>query len=252
MKSISKTLIAATLALGATAANANILADKSLDSEMFLSVYDADMKRTFTADLGQFGLTMGTVIDAVDNPAFLVNVDLTAYSAWADFANGMSGNVKYVVAVAGLNSDLKNAFVSTGADQSFWPGKSDATVGIAADAIMSHVGGINADVGIQDAALHFSTVLNDGEGKGGEHTGSEGLWANLAWDPNVAYGEEGILSYVSSVKSGRKTSAQQAVAAFTVNLSGDNLRVGQVPVPAAVWMFGSALLGLAGVARKKK
>ena len=28
--------------------------------------------------------------------------------------------------------------------------------------------------------------------------------------------------------------------------------VSSVPVPAAVWLFGSALLGLAGVARRKK
>jgi len=32
----------------------------------------------------------------------------------------------------------------------------------------------------------------------------------------------------------------------------DNVRVDAVPVPAAVWLFGSGLLGLIGVARKKK
>jgi hypothetical protein len=31
-----------------------------------------------------------------------------------------------------------------------------------------------------------------------------------------------------------------------------NLEVAQVPVPAAVWLFGSGLLGLIGVARRKK
>jgi hypothetical protein len=29
------------------------------------------------------------------------------------------------------------------------------------------------------------------------------------------------------------------------------LTVSQVPVPAAAWLFGSALLGLAGIARKR-
>jgi hypothetical protein len=36
---------------------------------------------------------------------------------------------------------------------------------------------------------------------------------------------------------------------FNFNLHG-NMTV--VPVPAAVWLFGSGLLGLAGVARRKK
>jgi len=32
----------------------------------------------------------------------------------------------------------------------------------------------------------------------------------------------------------------------------DNVNVSAVPVPAAVWLFGSALLGLTGLARRKK
>jgi hypothetical protein len=32
----------------------------------------------------------------------------------------------------------------------------------------------------------------------------------------------------------------------------DNLNVSAVPVPAAAWLFGSGLLGLVGVARRRK
>lgn len=32
----------------------------------------------------------------------------------------------------------------------------------------------------------------------------------------------------------------------------DNVAIGAVPVPAAAWLFGSGLLGLAGIARRKK
>lgn len=35
-------------------------------------------------------------------------------------------------------------------------------------------------------------------------------------------------------------------------ISGDSIGTGVVPVPAAVWLFGSGLLGLVGVARRKK
>ena len=48
--------------------------------------------------------------------------------------------------------------------------------------------------------------------------------------------------------------------AYNVFVSGDEgtgphgwaVRAGDVPVPAAVWLFGSGLLGLIGIARRKK
>ena len=36
-----------------------------------------------------------------------------------------------------------------------------------------------------------------------------------------------------------------------VSNDGYNMSVATVPVPAAVWLFGSGLLGLAGIARRK-
>lgn len=41
-----------------------------------------------------------------------------------------------------------------------------------------------------------------------------------------------------------------ANSGFTFEINASNA-VGQVPVPAAAWLFGSALLGLAGVIRRK-
>ena len=38
----------------------------------------------------------------------------------------------------------------------------------------------------------------------------------------------------------------------SINVYVDNLSVNSVPVPAAVWLFGSGLIGLAGIARRKK
>jgi hypothetical protein len=45
-----------------------------------------------------------------------------------------------------------------------------------------------------------------------------------------------------------------SVARFqdTGPLQGDSDWVGAVPVPAAVWLFGSGLIGLVGIARRKK
>jgi hypothetical protein len=39
---------------------------------------------------------------------------------------------------------------------------------------------------------------------------------------------------------------------FNVTLNGVAAVVPEVPVPAAVWLFGSGLIGLVGVARRKR
>ena len=74
--------------------------------------------------------------------------------------------------------------------------------------------------------------------------GSDGYWSateyaantNSAW---LLYMTDGIQSY------GHKATASYAWAVQ----SGD---VSAVPVPAAVWLFGSGLVGLIGIARRKK
>jgi hypothetical protein len=40
-------------------------------------------------------------------------------------------------------------------------------------------------------------------------------------------------------------------ASLTLNASGDLVGVSSVPLPAAVWLFGSGLLGLAGIGRRR-
>jgi hypothetical protein len=40
-------------------------------------------------------------------------------------------------------------------------------------------------------------------------------------------------------------------SSFTFDVALSNVAQGVVPVPAAVWLFGSALMGLVGVARRK-
>ena len=40
--------------------------------------------------------------------------------------------------------------------------------------------------------------------------------------------------------------------ADTYSIAYDNFTITAVPVPAAVWLFGSGLIGLVGIARRKK
>jgi hypothetical protein len=51
--------------------------------------------------------------------------------------------------------------------------------------------------------------------------------------------------------SGRLVLGGRTGAAFA-NGDVDNIRIEAVPVPAAVWLFGSGLLGLVGITRRRK
>lgn len=48
------------------------------------------------------------------------------------------------------------------------------------------------------------------------------------------------------------TSGSSSYFASGIEAGLDNVKLNPIPVPAAVWLFGSGLLGLAGVARRRK
>ncbi len=73
---------------------------------------------------------------------------------------------------------------------------------------------------------------------------SYGYWSATEYAPNTFYAWTFYMNYGSQGYSGAKANSYYAWAVQ----SGD---VSAVPVPAAVWLFGSGLLGLIGVARRK-
>ena len=64
---------------------------------------------------------------------------------------------------------------------------------------------------------------------------------DLMFAPNSIGTQNDILTAIVTDLSGNTANAQ-------LSLTG----TGVVPVPAAVWLFGSGLLGLVGMARRKK
>jgi len=269
MKNLTKTITVVTLALGAVSVNAAVLNDNSLDAEAWLSVYDSTSKQTFTLDLGGSkigstqGITTRSLIDHKNATGSLVNVDLTEYSHWNEFKSHADFNASttiYLLAATGINQATYSPNVLiTGTSDKF--GGLDFTgLGQISGTLNVHVDNFNDDTPGRDFKnypANVSTLVIDGDDHIGHHeerAGSTELWGGATYNPNGLYGQEIPFQFanVDSVTY----AAQQMEFAAKWKLDGDNLTlassVSEVPVPAAVWMFGSAMLGLIGVKRKRK
>jgi len=257
MKNFTKTMIAATLALGAVSANASILTSTAdMSGEAWLSVYDSTSAQTFTLDLGVAGVTAGSLYNDRATAGSLVNVDLTQFSDWNAFLSIANlATTQYLVAATGVSEFTPKVMV-TGSNATKFDGFSFATMGAIANKIGNHVATVNGDSAhSQDPSFNDTTLVVDGDGHTGQHNegaGSNLLWGGAAYNPNADYGS--AADFQLATIDSATFSGTQSQFSGQWELAGNSLTLGvsAVPVPAAVWMFGSALLGLAGVSRKRK
>ena len=261
MKTLTNTLVAATLAFGATAANADLDISSTKSSEAFLSVYDSVSKQTFTLDLGIAGVTAGTLFDNLNNPSYNVNVDLSQFADWNNFVSTADlNNTVYAVAAAGVWDFFPRIFV-TGQDADFLKGKPFNDISAMVLPVINHAAAINADTNsFNNPAVNETTLVVDGDDHLGQHDkgglGSRDLWGGASYDPNGKYGDaNGMDLFKIGVSSTAPYVGIQEKAAFKVYLTDNTFEMkapAAVPVPAAVWLFGSALLGLGGFSRRVK
>ncbi len=81
----------------------------------------------------------------------------------------------------------------------------------------------------------------------GQGTDGTDYFANVTCGVDCAAGDTFTLDYAAIVPSGGFAGFY-----YTLSMTGTIGAPSAVPVPAAVWLFGSGLLGLAGVARRRK
>jgi hypothetical protein len=80
--------------------------------------------------------------------------------------------------------------------------------------------------------------------------GAFGGVANVTCGIDCSLGDTYTLAYEAAVPAGDPSGF--GGVAYQLNLVGTIGQQSAVPVPAALWLFGSGLLGLAGVARRRK
>jgi len=91
-------------------------------------------------------------------------------------------------------------------------------------------------------------AVNMGSGAWG--TGFSNGVANFTW--SGVYGAAYTLDYHATVPVGDPPPNYFGGVGYSLHLVGTVQAAAPVPVPAAVWLFGSGLLGLLGIARRRK
>ena len=83
---------------------------------------------------------------------------------------------------------------------------------------------------------------------GGVNTNAEYWYGNGTFTAQSGYGPATLYAAISPVAGGTNVSSAGTV---TLNSSGLSFATNAVPLPPALWLLGSGLLGLAGISRRK-
>lgn len=276
MKMFKKTVLAAALLAATGAANATIINNAGLGNELFLEVYDSAAGKTFNLDLkatlGNIQTNAGTALSAFAgglNLGAANSIETAADAAnWNSFIGGVANtkSLQYLVAVGsapdstiavtGINAILPNA------DQTI-------TLNPAGVKISSQAGYINAGM----AAGANSSVIADTGLKLTGQLNNTGLPASSLWtgwsthNPLQAYGSS-VGFWLGGVHTGTvidplfgptptpmfSASDVTNLGTFTLGAQAGILTFtapSQVPLPAAVWMFGAGLMGVLRLNRRK-
>ena len=235
---------AAALAIAGTAnAAINPGSDYAEGGELILSVWDNASSTSYTLDLG--------VATREFNGEGTYVYDLSADQNWMEFTAGAEAMTWDVV-----GSDRDSAVPSSNGYMT--------TAQIDADAAVTAVG-YNVFNTLQTNIEQYAQAL-DGIGgdyaanesyfiAGGDYAGSTGTWGSFAGNiafATATYGESMEFWNMTTSGNNRRKVGEYEKLAGKWTLADNKLVYTAVPVPAAVWLFGSSLIGLVGVARRRK
>ena len=242
------TVIAAAAALAiAGTANAAINRGNDMDQggELILSVWDSASSTSYTLDLGidtrEFDETADYIIELNDQD-------------WMTFTSGAESMTWDVVGsdrAAGMPS--VNGIMTTareGTDSSVTAIQHGLynTLQTNIELYAQNLDNIDTDYAADNS--YFLT--------GGDYAGDTGTWGSFAGNVTFATASYGdtmeFWQLTTGLIEGRRPSptAEHTKLAGTWTLADNKLVYTAVPVPAAVWLLGSSLIGLVGVARRRK
>lgn len=177
---------------------------------------------------------------------------ITAFDTTSDGGGGFSG-------YRALISDLEGSTAPTAVNNDF------ASVSAINNYVNVNSGDGNGNSvnerGTHETLTHGSDfALNDGDPNGTQFAntpaGFSNNFANLGWTAAPAGVDENIVMYLMSATGGSVSTPAVVVQQpgyFRLDLDNGTLNYfTAVPVPAALWLFGTALVGLGSVARRNR
>ncbi len=274
MKNLVRLAVAGALVAGYhTAAFAQAATQPSSDNaDLWLFVSDQSTGTTFAEDTG---ITINSLLPSSDlvtgadlSTAINDNVTLTADSALASYiASSGASNLEWGVEAIQFNgTTTATGYKTPGADI----GITDNTQAGAntAKLVMSNLttwaGGFQGDVsyltsGSATSYVSGGTTYAFSEGTSGGNVwgagtgntgGSTNLYGQGPSQTGVGLGGSGATLY--GLTGNNSTLKVQSYILGTVTLSDTGtLMISSVPLPSAVWLLASGLLGLAGVGRRR-
>jgi len=233
-------------------------------SEAIFSIWDPTTNQSYSQDLGT---TWQTFRDNLNNRSFSASytVDTAVYSAAVGASD--TTNLIWNVSVANSqNTDFSNfdtfgvigtSNVGNNINQAALNqavAKHDQ-LGTALRGSMSNDGfgsdtpaDVNSDPAINDA--YFGTIINGGYAGDGNWGTSWGT--NGSTDNSAEFGTDLSFYFWKTGGFSPDPTVTQAVGSWSFDGTTLAYAASPVPVPAAVWLFGSGLMGLVGVSRRKK
>ncbi|BAN36631.1 hypothetical protein SCD_n02832 [Sulfuricella denitrificans skB26] len=255
-----KLIAAAAMFAVAGQAAASIADGTTGNGELFLSVYDSVAQVSYTRDLG---VTLSDFSSNLSSTSYSLNFasDALLQSAFASLS-GLSWNVAALDSTGGTAVGGQHYLSTTNADQATVQNTKNSSLTVGMSGVNGYVQANNAfGTHVSSANGSSTAVFADGAAYFGN--GFAANWLGKAsFDSTALVGNSlGFFLMETSVNAIganalKSIQATQAAGTWTLASNGDlsysvPAPVAAVPVPAALWLLGSGLIGMVGVARRK-